>query len=56
MLEHLKEIKTQVQTNKYEEANEYVDGIINAAEDLNVSLNELFKQNNQIEELNQKIN
>ena len=43
MLDHLKEIKIQIESDKYEEANQYVDGIVNAAEDLELSLNEVFR-------------
>lgn len=49
MLDHLKEIKIQVESDKYEEANQYVDGIVNAAEDLELSLNEVFRQENLID-------
>ena len=44
MLDHLNEIRSQVHDGKFEEANLYVDGIVNAAEDLENSLNVLFKQ------------
>ena len=38
MSDHLNEIRAQVQAGKYEEANQYVDGIVNAAKDLEISL------------------
>lgn len=56
MLDHLKEIKIQVGFDKYEEANLYVDGIVNAAEDLELSLNEVFRQINLIDKDKSKSN